>query len=219
MLKKLDKPKFKLDGSILGNVDHYKYLGVILDSTLNFTKHINNIIKTVSHKLNLLSKTRQLITQAASVRIYNSMILPYMDYGDVVYQAATSDLLCKLQRLQNRDLRIITRYDDNYQNTTAIHQSLRILPLSRRRYVHTNNFAYKRSIQPKYVENRNLLTRAHGKKLLLCPRPRTERLKNSVVYTTAKCWNELSLDEQRACSYNSFKLKTKKRELEKLLAT
>ena len=102
-----------------------------------------------------------------------------MDYGDVVYQAATSDLLCKLQRLQNRALRIITKYDDNYQSTTAIHQSLRILPLSRRRYVHTNNFAYKRSIQPKYVDNRNLLTRAHGKKLLLCPRPRTERFKNS----------------------------------------
>ena len=219
MLKKLDKPKVKLDGSILGNVYHYKYLGVILDSTLNFTKHINNIIKTVSHKLILLSKTRQFITQAASVRIYNSMILPYMDYGDVVYQAATSDLLCKLQRLQNRALRIITKYDDNYQSTTAIHQSLRILPLSRRRYVHTNNFAYKRSIQPKYVDNRNLLTRAHGKKLLLCPRPRTERFKNSVVYTTAKCWNELSLDEQRASSYNSFKLKTKKRELEKLLVT
>ena len=83
----------------------------------------------------------------------------------------------------------------------------------------TNKFAYRRSIQPKYVDNRNLLTRAHGKKLLLCPRPRTERFKNSVVYTTAKCWNELSLDEQRASSYNSFKLKTKKRELEKLLLT
>ena len=69
MLKKLDKPKVKLDGSILGNVDHYKYLGVILDSTLNLIKHINNIIKTVSHKLNLLSKTRQFITQAASVRL------------------------------------------------------------------------------------------------------------------------------------------------------
>ena len=90
---------------------------------------------------------------------------------DIVYQVATSDLLSKLQRLQNRALRIITRYDDIYQNTTAMHQSLRILPLSRRRYVHTNNFAYKRSIQPKYVDNRNLLTRAHGKKRLLCPRP------------------------------------------------
>ena len=94
--------------------------------------------------------------------------------------------------------------EDNYQSTTAIHQRLRILPLSRRRYVHTNNFAYKRSIQPKYIDNRNLLTRAHGKNLLLCPRPRTERFKNSVVYTTAKCWNELSLDEQHASSYNSF---------------
>ena len=59
----------------------------------------------------------------------------------------------------------------------------------------------------------------YAPKLLLCPRPRTERFKNSVVYTTAKYWNELSLDEQRASSYNSFKIKTKKRELEKLLVT
>ena len=74
MLKKFNNPKLKLGCSILGNVNHYKYLGVILDSILNLTKHINNIIKTVSYKLNLLSKARQFITQAASARIYNSMI-------------------------------------------------------------------------------------------------------------------------------------------------
>ena len=68
---------------------------ISIDSTLNYTQHINNIIKMVSYKLNLLSKACQFITQAASVRIYNSMILPYMDYGDSVYQAATSDLLSR----------------------------------------------------------------------------------------------------------------------------
>ena len=68
MLKKYDNPRIQLNGSILENVKEYKYLGITLDSTLNFNKHINNILKIVSHKLWLLSKVRQFITKAASLR-------------------------------------------------------------------------------------------------------------------------------------------------------
>ena len=35
------------------------------------------------------------------------MILPYLDYGDVLYAAATSKSLAKLQRIQNRCLTVL----------------------------------------------------------------------------------------------------------------
>ena len=60
------------------------------------------------------------------------------------------------------------------------------------------------------MDNRNLLTRAHGKKLLLVNMPRTVKYKKSVAYKGAIAWNNLSLEAQTAESYEAFKLKCKK---------
>ena len=75
-----------------------------------------------------------------------------------------------------------------------------------------------RSSQPRYVDNRNLLTRAQDKKLLLCPKANTELMKKSVLYNTAKHWNNLRLDEQQASHYSSFKAKSKRKEIDRMLA-
>ena len=40
-----------------------------------------------------------------ALKIYKSMIVPYFDYVDVIYNAASSEGLDKLQRLQNRCLK------------------------------------------------------------------------------------------------------------------
>ena len=48
---------------------------------------------------------------------------------------------------------------------------------------------------------------------------RTEQMKKSVMYNTAKHWNNLTLGEQQANNYVSFKYKAKKRAIEKLLAS
>ena len=54
----LSELDFRLDGNILGLVQTYKYLGIILDSTLTYKQHLSHIEKTVSHKTFLLRKLR-----------------------------------------------------------------------------------------------------------------------------------------------------------------
>ena len=157
---------------------------------------------------------RKFITKVAALRIYNVMILPYLDYGDIVYQSAIMDKLNKLQKLQNRALRTITRYDTYYKSTTEIEQDLRALPLSRRRYLHLLNGTFRQAYQTKYVDNRNLLTRGRNKKLLICPGPKTEQLKKSVIYNTASRWNNCTLEQQQATSYSALKTKRKRRGIE-----
>ena len=94
----------ELNGELLHWVSHYKYLGVILDSTLTFNNHIQNLIKVLSYKSFCLSKLRHLLNNTASVAIYKSTILPYVEYGDNIYAGAKLDLLNKIQRIQNRCL-------------------------------------------------------------------------------------------------------------------
>ena len=87
-------------------VPSYKYLGFTLYSTLSFNHHVKTVAAMVSYKAYLLAKIRKFLTDAVALKIYKSMILPYCDYGDVIYNSASQEGLDKLQRLQNRCLKI-----------------------------------------------------------------------------------------------------------------
>ena len=65
--------------------------------------------KITAHKINLLSKIRQYITESASITIYKSMILPYFDYEDILFINSSKKLLNKLDYLQKRAIKICLR--------------------------------------------------------------------------------------------------------------
>ena len=90
----------KLNNTVLQSVDHYKYLGVILDKNLNFKLHIENLLKTLKYKIYTLAKLRPYLSEQTSLNIYKTTILPYIDYADIFYQAALKKSLEKIQDRQ-----------------------------------------------------------------------------------------------------------------------
>ena len=92
-------------------IKSYKYLGVVLDNMLTLNEHINKCVKAAAHKTYLLTKIRPYINEVTSNRIYKSMILPYIDYGDIIYGAASVSKTNKLQKIQNQCLRICSNSD------------------------------------------------------------------------------------------------------------
>ena len=61
----------------------------------------------IGYKIYLLARMTRYLTFPAAERIYKSMILPYFDYADIFYDACILTSLTKLQRLQNRALRVV----------------------------------------------------------------------------------------------------------------
>ena len=90
----------------LQNVPSYKYLGIHLDQTLSFDYHIKSVVNNISHKLYIFSKIRRFLSINAALDIYKTMVLPYFDYGDVVFMFSNGGLLKKLDRLNVRGLKI-----------------------------------------------------------------------------------------------------------------
>ena len=91
-----------MDRENLSRVPFYKYLGVFLDTNFSFKKHVDVSKKLICHKLHLLSKIRKHIYETTATRIFQAMIGPLIDYGDIVYSGTTVKNLDKLQSLQNR---------------------------------------------------------------------------------------------------------------------
>lgn len=64
---------------------------------LLFKHHVNLIIRNVSHKVYTLSKIRDKLTDKAAADVLKVMIRPMIDYGDVFYLSAPTQLLNKLR--------------------------------------------------------------------------------------------------------------------------
>lgn len=122
-------------------VTDYKYLGIILDESLTFLKHIDYIANIIKRKVYLLRKIRSYISTSIAVILYKASILSYFDIGDIFYNSANINSLTKLQTLQNRALRCIY-YNNSNLSTNELHVRAKLLRLQDRRDSNLAAFAH-----------------------------------------------------------------------------
>uniref|UniRef100_A0A8C7L4Z9 Reverse transcriptase domain-containing protein n=1 Tax=Oncorhynchus kisutch TaxID=8019 RepID=A0A8C7L4Z9_ONCKI len=82
-----------LDGSDLEYVDNYKYLGVWLDCKLSFQTHIKHLQSKIKSRIGFLFRNKASFTHAAKHSLVKLIILPILDFGDVIYKIASNTLL------------------------------------------------------------------------------------------------------------------------------
>ena len=78
-VKKCKNVRGKIGEDYLKIVHSYTYLGLILDSTLNYSNHIASVVNVVTYKMTLLGKMRRYLNDEVATLIYKSMLLPYFD--------------------------------------------------------------------------------------------------------------------------------------------
>ena len=140
-----------IDGNPLQEAADYKYLGVTLDQHLNYKKHVKGVIKTSSHKTYLHRHVRKNTNQATSLLIYQSMIRPYIEYGDVIYSACPQNLLKRLQVIQNSNLKTVLQ-KDRLASTEGIHRDTKMNKLKDRRNSNLLSFMFNRAQNPRYLD-------------------------------------------------------------------
>ena len=87
----------------LEQVTHIKYLGVILDDILSFDQHVDYMHSKAVKKLGIVRKAREFLDLGTSVQLYKSLVLPHIDYCDLVYCCTSKTNLqsyknCKIVR-------------------------------------------------------------------------------------------------------------------------
>ena len=143
-----------INGSKLQYVTHFNYLGIKLDNSLTFEQHAGETVRMVAHKLHLFSRMRKFITIQKAITIYRSMIVPYFDYGDIFLVNINFKTIDKLQKLQNRALRICLAREGR-SNVNMLHNTCNINKLVHRRHAHLLNFAFTRAQDQNYLKEGN----------------------------------------------------------------
>ena len=96
-----------MNGIAVERVNTFKYLGITIDANLQWNDQINNICRKMCNSLGIMRRIKPFVPQSSLVTIYNTMFLPHLDYGIILWSNCGNTNLSRIQKLQNTAMRII----------------------------------------------------------------------------------------------------------------
>ena len=88
-------------------------MGILIDSTLSWKYHINELGKKLSRVIGIMYKLRHFVSRELMVSLYYSLIYPYLIYGVPIWGTANTTTLSTLHIIQKQIVRLIT-FNDGY---------------------------------------------------------------------------------------------------------
>ena len=200
----------------LEKVESTKFLGVVIDSKLNWNEHLKYIKGKISRGIGILCKARKLLNITTLVTLYNCFLYPYITYGIEVWGAASDCHIEPLFILQKRAVRII-KSAHYREHTQPLFKELRILRLPEvyEFSVAKAMYKYMKGITPSVMDgmfsiNRNIhshMTRQRNQ--LHVPVSRTTLRKRTFRHRGVEIWNLISEKIDTQCGFSSFKRQLK----------
>ena len=80
----------------LESKQYVKYLGLLIDSSLTWKNHIDQVALRISKAVGLLAKLRHFVPRIILLKYYKSLILPNVLYGLTVWGMASKCYINKI---------------------------------------------------------------------------------------------------------------------------
>ena len=143
-------------------VTYFKFLGVIIDSNLTWSHHINYISKTFTRICGVLSRLKHYVPVLILKIIYNSLFLSHLNYGITAWSFKVGP---RINTLQKKAIRFISNAKYN-SHTTPKFKNLQLLQAVDIFKLACFKLFYKceNRIIPDYFKNM-FLTHEHPKRL------------------------------------------------------
>ena len=191
-----------INGEMLKEVDHAKYLGALLDNKLNWSYQINAVNLKLSKGIGLLAKIRHFVPNSILRSLYFSFINPYIDYNLLNWGMAAPTNLNLVNSKMKKAVRIIS-FKNSDQHTDPLFKELEILPLDKSIELKNAKFMWrlKNGILPESLAKN---FRNNERTNVISSISRLESLKRSIFFAGPKQWNELPSSITSKPSLNSF---------------
>ena len=200
-----------------------KYLGVTLDSELNWKSHISFVENKIKRSIGILSKLRYYINLSTLKNLYYSLIYPFLIYGILVWGNTYQATLHPLVILQKRMIRIIT-FTNYYEHTSPLFKSLNILKIHDLVSFHVAVFVKKFHDQllPPVFDTffkpvncvHEYSTRFSVNQTFFTPKVRTNYGIFNIRFQGTKIWNSIA-ESTKSLPLSKFKKKNKEKMIEK----
>jgi hypothetical protein len=109
--KKINKIKnfeILLDNMKISRTETAKFLGTVIDENLSWKQHINYIKNKIAKSIGIIKRLRYCLAEHTLNTLYNTLVLPYLSYCNIIWANNKPTRLKPLLILQKRCMRIIT---------------------------------------------------------------------------------------------------------------
>ena len=194
-----------------------KYLGILIDSHLNWKEHTLNVSKKLSRSIGIICKIRHFVSSQILTQLYYTIIYPFLTYGCIIWGSNYTTNIKPIEILQKRAVRTITfaKFD---AHTTPLFAKLKLLKLHDIITLHVACFMYnytKSNIPNAFnsfftaVNKRHTYnTRLASKSSFEFPIVRTNYGKFNIRFFGPKVWNDID-ESLKNLSYRGFKRELK----------
>ena len=206
------------DGTTLSVTSKLKILGVTLDSRLNFTHFVSQLIQASNFHLHAIRQARKFLPFDTAVALIISLVLSRIDYCNSLLYRLPNCLISKLQSLQNRAAKTALQAD-YYSSSHTCLDHLHWLPVVLRAQfkllwltANTLYFLY----QPAYLYDRlsirqtsESLRSSNSGLFLHQPVSSNPFLHRSFSHIAPHLWNSLPLNVRLSPSLKIFRKRLK----------
>lgn len=210
--------KLKLAGKSLQQVDKARLLGLVIDSNLSWSEHINTIVNKMGRAIATTKKCCHYVKRDTLEIITKSLILCHLTYCSEVWSSASRKDLTKLQIAQNKAARLVlgcsikTSREHMYSSLTwlslnqRIHVTLGIL-LHNTLSIRLPEFLFNQITLRSSIHNYSTRIAVTGH--VSTSYPNASFMKRTVLYRASSIWNEIPISIREVSNKALFKLRLK----------
>ena len=196
---------------ILTGQESLKILGVIIDQSLDWTKHTSGVKQRATNSIRNLHRINQLIPMKQRRILYTSLITPHFSYADIIWGSCGTSNNNKIQQAQNFAVKSMIGAKKRSSSTEAL-KKMELIPLSEKRKINSAVHVKKAldgkspaNIQKMYIKQLSSEnTRAAERRDFNYPRHKLDQYQQGAYYTSLKAWNSIP-QHLRDNSITSFK--------------
>jgi hypothetical protein len=197
----------------LEQVSVIKFLGVQIDSKLNFKCHILNLRMKLARLVGLSYAIGPNMNIDSAKSFYYGLVHSQLIFGVIFWGAAYATDIEPLQICQNKILRNLFRDKMNYTSTSHLYSQLNILKLKDIIRLEESKAIYKALHSNSYIPFKNLLHeldwnhhyQTRGISQFRLPRVRSTNDKNDFLFKSVLYWNGLPNELRSSLSLYVFK--------------
>lgn len=134
--------EIKIGNETIECVKTIKYLGIMIDNNLKFKNNIEFICKKVAKKIGFLARISKNLNFMDKITIYKTIIAPHFDYCATLLSSCNQNEMGRMQKLQNRAMRIVLRVSKRTKITDML-EALSWMSIKQRIWYQSLIFIFK----------------------------------------------------------------------------